>query len=137
MNPARLTFPALRWREDSGFDHESAHIDSALELGVGGFILFGGEGATVRDAISELRRRSSHPLLIGADLERGAGQQFSGCTSLPPAAALGSLDDPGGAARGRLARSSACPAKDRAGTFGAPAGRSLEPHRVESRAKKT
>ena len=94
MKPARLAFPALRWRDDSGFDHESVHIDAALEMGVGGFILFGGEGAAVQEVISELRRRSSHPLLIGADLERGAGQQFSGCTSLPPAAALGSLNDP-------------------------------------------
>ena len=33
------------------------------------------------------------PILIGADLERGAGQQFTGATPLPPLAAIGSLDD--------------------------------------------
>src|SRR5690606_19090652 len=32
-------------------------------------------------------------LLIGADLERGAGQQFRGATPLPPATALAELDD--------------------------------------------
>ncbi|HJP58499.1 MAG TPA: glycoside hydrolase family 3 N-terminal domain-containing protein, partial [Gemmatimonadaceae bacterium] len=32
-------------------------------------------------------------LLIGADLERGAGQQFSGETALPPLAAIASLED--------------------------------------------
>jgi beta-glucosidase-like glycosyl hydrolase len=42
---------------------------------------------------SELRERSAHPLLIGADLERGAGQQFRGATPLPPLAAIGALDD--------------------------------------------
>jgi beta-glucosidase-like glycosyl hydrolase len=42
----------------------------------------------------EVRRRSGHPLLIGSDLERGAGQQFTGATALPPAAALGALDLP-------------------------------------------
>jgi len=33
------------------------------------------------------------PLLIGADLERGAGQQFAGETALPPLAAIASLED--------------------------------------------
>jgi beta-glucosidase-like glycosyl hydrolase len=47
----------------------------------------------VRDLVAGLQARASHPLLFGADLERGAGQQFTGCTPLPPAAALGSLDD--------------------------------------------
>ena len=37
---ARLLFPALRWSADTGFDHERARIERALELGVGGFILF-------------------------------------------------------------------------------------------------
>ncbi|HSR41480.1 MAG TPA: glycoside hydrolase family 3 N-terminal domain-containing protein, partial [Longimicrobiales bacterium] len=43
--------------------------------------------------VGRLQARAGHPLLFGADLERGAGQQFGGCTPLPPAAALGSLDD--------------------------------------------
>jgi beta-glucosidase-like glycosyl hydrolase len=40
-----------------------------------------------------LQAESDVPLLIGADLERGAGQQFRGATPLPPLAALGALDD--------------------------------------------
>ncbi|MBI4545937.1 MAG: glycoside hydrolase family 3 protein, partial [Gemmatimonadetes bacterium] len=43
----------------------------------------------------EVQCRSAEPLLFAADLERGAGQQFRGATSLPPAAAFGELDDPG------------------------------------------
>lgn len=93
MNPAELLVPALRWDRDRGFDQQRALIEKAIELGVGGFIIFGGTAAAVQELTSELRERSREPLLIGADLERGAGQQFTGCTGLPPMAALGSLND--------------------------------------------
>lgn len=93
MDPTRLLFPALRWSDDTGFDHESERVHEALRRGVGGFILFGGDALAVARVVAELQARAPHPLLVAADLERGAGQQFGGCTSLPPAAALGSLDD--------------------------------------------
>lgn len=91
--PSRLLFPALRWDPAHGFAGAAEIVDAGITLGVGGFILFGGEAGAVAELTAELRRRSPHPLLIGADLERGAGQQFQGATSLPPAAALGALDD--------------------------------------------
>jgi beta-glucosidase len=47
----------------------------------------------VRALAKELQLKSRHPLLIAADLERGAGQQFTGATGLPPLAAITSLDD--------------------------------------------
>lgn len=93
MEIGRLLFPALRWDAATGFDHEAETIETALELGAGGFILFGGEASEVRALTAELRRRAGRPLLIGADLERGAGQQFRGATPLPPLLALGALDD--------------------------------------------
>jgi beta-glucosidase-like glycosyl hydrolase len=68
-------------------------IDFALERGVGGFILFGGKADSVRELTADLRARSRLPLLIGADLERGAGQQFAGAIGLPPLAAIASLGD--------------------------------------------
>ncbi len=89
---ARLVFPALRWRRES-FDHERAKIDAALAAGVGGFIIFGGTREAVTALTAELRRQAGRPLLIGADLERGAAQQLQGLTELPPPAALGYLDD--------------------------------------------
>jgi len=89
---ARLVFPALRWRRQS-FDHEQAKIDAALAAGVGGFIIFGGTGATVSALTDELRRRAGRPLLIGADVERGVAQQVGGLTELPTPAALGYVDD--------------------------------------------
>jgi len=90
---ARLLAPALRWSVDGGYALERASIETALSLGVGGFVLFGGESEAVRSLTAELRQRSTVPLLIAADLERGAGQQFRGATQLPPLAALGYLDD--------------------------------------------
>jgi beta-glucosidase-like glycosyl hydrolase len=92
---AELLLPAIRWNAESGYEPARVAIDHALELGVGGFILFGGPADKVREMTAELRRRSRTPLLIGADLERGAGQQFAGATGLPPLAAIGSLDDAG------------------------------------------
>jgi len=89
---ARLVFPALRWRRGS-FAHERAKIDQALAAGVGGFIVFGGTRDAVAALTTELRAQAARPLMIGADLERGAGQQVRGLTELPPAAALGALDD--------------------------------------------
>lgn len=91
---ARLLLPALRWSAERGWDDARPTIEQGLELGVGGFILFGGEAGAVRELCAELHRRAPHPLLIASDLERGAGQQFRGATPLPPAAALGSLGDP-------------------------------------------
>ena len=89
----RLLFPALRWQPGTGFAHERATIDAALALGAGGFVIFGGDAEAVRELTCDLRARSSVPLLIASDLERGAGQQFPQATPLPPLAAIGSLDD--------------------------------------------
>lgn len=71
---------------------ERAHELRAL--GVGGLILFGGEAETLRAGLAALRAAGEGPLLIGADLERGVGQQVEGGSSLPPLLALGASDDP-------------------------------------------
>lgn len=90
---AQLLLPAIRWDAERGYVPSSAMIDLALERGVGGFILFGGKADSVRELTADLRARSRIPLLIGADLERGAGQQFAGAIGLPPLAAIASLGD--------------------------------------------
>lgn len=93
MNIARLLLPALRWNRERGWEDYRETIERGLEIGVGGFILFLGEAESVRELCAELHQRAPYPLLIASDLERGAGQQFRGATPLPPAAALGALDD--------------------------------------------
>jgi beta-glucosidase-like glycosyl hydrolase len=92
-DPARLILPAIRWSDETGFMHEADAIADALALGVGGFIIFGGPAKDVRALTQDLRSRAGRPLLLGADLERGAGQQFAGLSELPPPLALASLGD--------------------------------------------
>lgn len=91
----RLILPALRWAEGTGFGHEEPTIAAALDAGAGGFIIFGGPSDDVRALTASLGARAGRPLLIGADLERGAGQQFAGLTELPPPLALAALADLG------------------------------------------
>jgi beta-glucosidase-like glycosyl hydrolase len=91
---ASLLVPALRWNSEHGFSHLQRTIDDALAAGVGGFLIFGGPRAAVADLAAELHERSSIPLLLAADAERGAGQQFDGCVALPPLGALGLLENP-------------------------------------------
>jgi beta-glucosidase len=90
---AALLIPAIHWDAATGYAPARAAVDQALEFGVGGFILYGGEQDAVQAFTKEMRARSRHPLLIAADLERGAGEQFAGATGLPPLAAIASLDD--------------------------------------------
>jgi len=90
---AELFYPAIRWDSTHGYEEQREAINEALNLGVGGFILFGGPSEHVATLTEDLNNRSRVPLLIGADLERGAGQQFAGETALPPLAAIASLED--------------------------------------------
>ncbi|HUQ83507.1 MAG TPA: glycoside hydrolase family 3 N-terminal domain-containing protein [Gemmatimonadaceae bacterium] len=92
-NVAELLVPVVRWDATTGFDAERGRIARALELGVGGFVLKGGPEAEVRGLIKDLRQASKIPLLLGAELERGVGQQFIGTTGLPPLAAIVALND--------------------------------------------
>jgi beta-glucosidase-like glycosyl hydrolase len=89
----RLILPVLRAAADGGFGHEAARIADALDLGVGGFIVFGGTIESVRRLTADLFRRAGRPMLIAADLERGAGQQVAGLTEFPPPLALAALED--------------------------------------------
>jgi beta-glucosidase len=93
---ASLLVPALRWNPGHGFAEKNLRrtIDEALGAGVGGFLIFGGERSAVAELAAELHERSSIPLLLAADAERGAGQQFDGCVALPPLGALGLLENP-------------------------------------------
>ena len=93
-NVAELLLPAITWDPVRGYADARRGIDDALELGVGGFVLLGRPPESeVRNLTKELRQRSKIPLLVGAELERGAGQQFPGATGLPPLAAIAALED--------------------------------------------
>ena len=93
VDPARVVIEALRLDRWSPREVE-ARADRGLELGVGGFILFGGEAERVGRLVERVREGAGRSLWIGADLERGAGQQLRGLTELPPPAALAAHPDP-------------------------------------------
>jgi beta-glucosidase len=95
---ARLFLEALRFDLEPG-EEVLRKADRALERGVGGFVLFGGEAERIARLITEWRSGVRHRLWIAADLERGAGQQFRGLPELPPPAGLAACPDPLLAAR--------------------------------------
>ena len=95
LQTGRLIMPALRAGPGGAFAHEAGAIADALELGVGGFIIFGGNAESVRRLTADLLRRAERPMLLASDLERGAGQQVEGLTEFPPPLALAAMGDPG------------------------------------------
>jgi beta-glucosidase len=95
LEPGRLILPALRAAPNGSFAGEAGAIAEALELGAGGFIVFGGNVESVRRLTADLLRRAERPLLLASDLERGAGQQVEGLTEFPPPLALAAMGDPG------------------------------------------
>jgi len=94
LEPGRLILPALRAAPGGSFTREAGAIADALDLGVGGFIIFGGNVESVRRLTADLLRRAERPLLLASDLERGAGQQIEGLTEFPPPLALAAMGDP-------------------------------------------
>jgi beta-glucosidase-like glycosyl hydrolase len=65
------------------------------ECPVGGLVLFNGRFPDTRDALGALQRSSRVPLLVGADMERGVGQQIRGATVFPHAMAYASTGEDG------------------------------------------
>ena len=53
LEVARLILPALRAGPGGAFGHEAAAIADALDLGVGGFIVFGGNAESARRLTTE------------------------------------------------------------------------------------
>ncbi len=84
---------AIGWNRDLGWAGTREAIDEALAVGVGGFLIRGGPRYEVAQLVRALHAHSPVPLLVAADVERGAGERFHGAVSLPPAGALGSLGD--------------------------------------------
>lgn len=91
---AQLVIPRLHWEPGRGFDASRETRERGLALGVGGFVLGPAPQEDVRALTKELRARARHPMLIAADMERGAGQLFAGATGLPPLAAIAALGEP-------------------------------------------
>lgn len=78
-------------RDDSTFLVASRWVDS---LRVGGIIISVGSPFDIAAKLNALQSRSRLPLLIGADLEYGAGMRLVGGTSFPAIMAAGATGNP-------------------------------------------
>lgn len=94
MSVARLVFPAIRWR-GRALEEVWPEVRGAIELGVGGFVVFGGRVSDMRALAERSWDRAGRPITFASDMERGAGQQLDGATPLPPPAALATIHDDG------------------------------------------
>lgn len=90
-----LLVPAIRLPED--YRRLSTFVRWARELGVAGFIVYGGDAELTPAFLGRLKEGAGRPLLLMADYERGAGQHVAGMPELPPMMALGATRSPGAA----------------------------------------
>ncbi len=58
------------------------------ELGVGGFVVYGGTPGETARLLNRLQKEAALPLLISSDFEGGPGQQIAGATEFPADMAL-------------------------------------------------
>jgi beta-glucosidase-like glycosyl hydrolase len=87
---ARLVMTGLSSREgDDAVAQYHRLRGEIVDLGVGGFIVFGGNVDSTPEVIGDLAEISPHPLIVASDLERGLGQQLEGGTVFPSQMALG------------------------------------------------
>jgi beta-glucosidase-like glycosyl hydrolase len=113
---AQLVVPVLDLRKTEKNDPDESYAQAEKwldDLGVGGFLLFGGDERAAQ-RLRALKRPGRGPAgvgpIIASDLERGVGQQVKGATDLPPLMALGAANDEdlarqAGSLTGREARS--------------------------------
>ena len=65
----------------------------AKDLGVGGFVLYGGTPHDVARLLNRLQKEAVLPLLMSADFEGGPGQQVTGATEYPANMAFAAVGD--------------------------------------------
>lgn len=78
--------------------------DLLRQYPLGGLLLFNGQREQTAQTLDRLQSISRFPLLIGADIERGIGQQLRGYTLFPHAMAFDALGDDAASAVYEFAR---------------------------------
>ncbi|PIS46568.1 MAG: hypothetical protein COT17_07950 [Elusimicrobia bacterium CG08_land_8_20_14_0_20_51_18] len=86
---ARLIYPEYRFGVTTVKD-----ALNMIEMGVGGFCLYGGSLGEVVETIRILRDASKTPLIFAADYENGLGQWIKEATLLPANMAIGATGKP-------------------------------------------
>jgi beta-N-acetylhexosaminidase len=65
----------------------------ARDLGVGGFVVYGGAPREVARLLNRLQAEAEVPLLVSSDFEGGPGQQVAGASEFPADMALAAIGD--------------------------------------------
>ncbi|MEW6145693.1 MAG: glycoside hydrolase family 3 N-terminal domain-containing protein [Thermodesulfobacteriota bacterium] len=86
----QVVMPRLDFREPDPLPLVKRLIS---EYGAGGFIVFGGDKKSVKNAVEELSSISDVPLLFGLDAERGVGQIISDAVRFPFTMSLGAIGE--------------------------------------------
>jgi beta-glucosidase-like glycosyl hydrolase len=86
----QVVIPRLDFREPDPIPLAKLLVS---EYGVGGFIVFGGDKQSVKNATEELNSISGIPLLFGLDAERGVGQVITDAALFPFTMSLGAAGD--------------------------------------------
>lgn len=95
---ARLVSPGFKFGVD-----DPGEAEALVDLGVGGFCLYGGRVGEVKELTERLQKRAREPLLFNADYEDGTGTQCEDGVHLPSNMGIGAAGDEELArAKGRL-----------------------------------
>ena len=86
----QVVMPRLDFREPDSLDVAKKLV---REFQVGGFLVFGGDRRSVKEAAGELQSISEIPLLLGCDAERGVGQILYDMTIFPFTMSLAAAGD--------------------------------------------
>lgn len=87
---ARLVMSSISNRQGDDLAEQYHRLRrEVVELGVGGYIVFGGNVDSTAQLTHELAEEAHQPLLVSSDLERGLGQQLDGGTVFPTQMSVG------------------------------------------------
>jgi beta-N-acetylhexosaminidase len=87
---ARLVMSSISNREGDDIAEQYRRLrHEVVDLGVGGYTVFGGNVDSTFALVDELKGEAPQPLLVSSDLERGLGQQLEGGTVFPAQMAIG------------------------------------------------
>jgi beta-glucosidase-like glycosyl hydrolase len=85
-----ILVPAIRLDGKDPEGEARRAVERARRPWVAGFCLFGGEARAVDALLERVREAAGRPIFVASDMERGAGQQVAGLSSLPDAGLWGS-----------------------------------------------
>lgn len=92
---ARLVMSSISNREGDDLAAQYRRLRrEVVDLGVGGYTVFGGNVDSTSELVEELVGDAPQPLLVSSDLERGLGQQLEGGTVFPTQMAVGATATP-------------------------------------------